>query len=282
MGSLETFSFIFRPLNEQNNRKVWGMLRWDNTVKPAFSGLANLTAQLAGTRSMGQLDMGDFNEAYLFEHSDGGQTLVLWSTRPAAYQPMSVQLNPAALAPLPLPAHTAILNLMGTRLKTFSRPGPMPVYITGVRGLKPDFLAPEALSLAHPAPPTTILRFVPGEGFKMRRSPIVPPRVGQPGPGGGPNRNIILDGTAGDAVAEVFNFSDRPVRGALRSLGKGYEVTGLNAAVKVPPKSSVKIPLKITVQKGATGLQFGGTFAGRPIAPILIPVSAAPPATEMQ
>jgi hypothetical protein len=36
------------------------------------------------------------------------------------------------------------------------------------------------------------------------------------------------------------------------------------------------------VQKGATGLQFGGTFAGRPIAPILIPVSAAPPATEMQ
>ena len=161
---------------------------------------------------------------------------------------------------LELPPHIAVVDLMGSPVKAFSRPGEMPVYVTGMHGLKPDFPAPEPVKVAHAAAPAVVLRVRPGAGFLVRN------RTG-------------LEGSAGEAVAEVFNFSGKAVSGSVRNLGSGYVVTGLERPLKLAPMSSAQIPLKFVLREGVkeTAFRFDGVFSGKPIAPVMIPVRAPEP-----
>lgn len=89
--------------------RIWGLLNWDYTAKPAYVAFANLTCRLAGARYEGKVDLGPRLSGFLYQQPDGAQTLVFWSRSPAGrpgagQRPRSRYQQPATSCPSPCPS----------------------------------------------------------------------------------------------------------------------------------------------------------------------------------
>lgn len=101
----------------------------------------------------------------------------------------------------------------------------MPVYVTGMHGLKPDFPAPEPVKVAHAAAPAVVLRVRPGAGFLVRN------RTG-------------LEGSAGEALKLApMSSAQIPLKFVLREGVKetAFRFDGVFSGKPIAP---VMIPIR--------------------------------------
>lgn len=246
LGVERDFFFVFPPYNETGGGKVWGMLRFDFTVKPAFAALANLTAVLSRTRYLGRYAAGDGIDAFLYAAQDGTQTLVYWTS------------NETRTFTVPGQTKTlTAIDIMGKRTAEDARltAGRYPVYCTGLSGLTAVPYQSPNVSQRAKTDRDIVLRFIPGSTFAFQSKTMM----------------RIADG-GGSAEVEIFNFSDRPKTVQLENRGTGYTVSGL-AAAQIAPMSSKKVPITIAVRSvDPFSICIGGTSGGLQVAPFSVPI----------
>ncbi len=268
LGAQRVFFFVLPAFNEASGNKVWGLLRWDWMVKPGFVALSNLTNQLGDAQLLGDYALGSGVQAYLFAQRGtsknasrkGTQTLVIWSnvdrtiSFPYAGEHLEMVDLLGKVSSL-TPAEKGQYNL---------RVGPSALYINGLSGLTPS--TPFVLELktekkASLAELSTILRVKLGPAFKTQAQTYA-----------------SFPASPAEAEVEVYNFSDEPITGAVKSLGSGYEIQGLPERVSVPAQGNVSLHVKLVFPRiapiGATMVKLGGEFPGRKVAPVTIPILA--------
>ena len=257
LGVERDFSFVFPPYNEQGGGKVWGMFRWDYTVKPAYVAFANLIRQLGDCRYLGKLDF-DGISAFLYGQPDGGQVLVYWTEKETAVGlTLKEQGKKLELADF-LGCSQTIASESGVYQLTAGR---FPSYLKGLAGLEPTELP---IPKGEPEPPQatdpdTVLRVDLGKGF------TAPTQV-----------MAKLEGTVGNIDLDIFNFSEEPKTITLENMSDAYLLLGMPEDVKVPAMGKTRIALKLVLSPGSPGrfdLKLRAHSGGLLGAPVLIPIS---------
>jgi len=248
-GLARLFFFVLPPYNEQDGGKVWGLLRWDWTVKPAYVALANLTAQLGNASYLGPIDLGSGVAAWLYQRKDD-QVIVAWSD--AAHD---VELSTSA---------SSMVDIMGKSTpltSTASQVDQNPRYFTGLHGLKPT-PAVGIPSISKPDSPTLdhniVLSIRFGSDVKIL------------------NRIAAdLTGESHSADLLVSNFSDTARTFTPENSSQNITVTDLPASVSVPAGKTVTVPLKVALtSQDATlcYLRLSGQDEAGTISPLFVPV----------
>lgn len=265
LGVARDFSFVLKPYNEYQDGKVWGIIRWDWTVKPAYVALANMTAQLGECRYLGKMNLGRNLEGYLFAERDERQTLVFWSESKSGRSCSLSRQN----------KELERVDLMGQSITLDSTDGthsltalPCPAYLRGLKGLKPKTQTQTQTPRTGPVPApaatqekdlTVVLRVLPREGVDLKKSFV-----------------SLVMGKKGGFNLDIYNFSDRPKQVRLRDCSKGCTVTGLPQEVKVLPYASSRLPVEVTLtedrMQGLAWLRVDGTCEGKRITQVAIPV----------
>ena len=149
-GVARSYFFAFCAYNEANGKKDWGVLRRDGTVKPVYSAISTMTRELASARIVGEIKAGDGLRAYLFEQTDGSQTVVFWSASQAdlaSYgSPVPSMPDFARAFRLAAPDGTyRLTDTCGMRSVVETVDGALvlesmryPSYVSGLRGLEAD------------------------------------------------------------------------------------------------------------------------------------------------
>jgi len=256
-GVARDFFFVFKPYNEQRGGKVWGLLRWDYTAKPAYVALANLTYQLGNARYLGKKSWSSRVRGFVFQQPDGTRTLVCWS---ADGKDTEISLNETKpVEQVDLVGRTTPVHPRNNRITITA--GKFPVYINGLSRLTPDasFVPPARASTANSDKDLTIVaRIKLGQGFSTFK-----------------NTARIIDGEHGQAVLEVFNLSDRQKQGTIESLDRHCVVDGLPRQVTVPAMSRVQLPITVRLAKNTyrlVKLRIAGQFEGQPISPVCVQI----------
>ncbi len=283
LGVARVFFFVFPPFSGSNGQKVWGLLRWNWTVKPGYVALANLTMQLGNRHYLGPLALGTGVHAYLFQSrrvgtasltsggggspADGGQTLVVWA---AKKQSVILPVRSKRVDSLQR------VNLVGT--PSCLSPGPdqryhltvgrAPLFINGPMGLRPSAAPPSAPAIIarHSAKNLAIvLRIKLGRTFTSR------------------GNYATLPGNRGHALVEAYNFGSKPVRGALYDSSVGWSIRGLPRRITVPAMGVFKLPVQVQIAPAGRqmirqhpfrkmALKLAGRFAGCSVDPVVIPI----------
>ena len=272
LGVARSFHFAFPAYNEGN--KIWGLLNWDYTAKPAYVAFANLTCRLAGARYEGKVDLGPRLSGFLYQQPDGAQTLVFWSRselddRERDSDP-GVDINNRRELPLalsvsaPAGAAFALADIMGKEAAVTSKDGRLaltacrfPAYLTGPLGLKPTTPAPAPKRLRPPAADKAmdvVFKLVLGENFAPQKT------------------YAALTGEAGKLALEVYNFGATAQTGRVTFTGIG-QVEGLPETVAVAARGKTVLGLRFTAApEGESRIAFAGTFNGKPCSPLYAPV----------
>lgn len=77
-GVCRNYFFVFGAYNEWNGGKDWGVIRRNGTVKPVYAAISTMIRELGTARLAGEVFLQKGVRAYLFNRSDGSQTLVYW------------------------------------------------------------------------------------------------------------------------------------------------------------------------------------------------------------
>ena len=257
LGIEKTFSFVFPPYNEGG--KVWGLLRYDYTVKPAYVALANLTEQLGQSTFLGTIDLAPQVFGFLFADPDGSRTLVAWtkdSDRTVSFKDRARGLRMVDL----LGKQMLLVPENGDYTATVGR---YPVYLRGLRDLKPTEPSVTHDTAATSAPTEdqdkeVVLRIVFNENQTI---------LGRTA--------VLLDYRTDNQVGlDIFNFGKEAKVVALRNLGKGYELQGSPLEVRVPPMQCRTIPITIKfTSPEITVLKIGATVGRKHVSSLVVPVS---------
>jgi hypothetical protein len=257
-GVARDFSFMFAPYNECGRGRVWGMLRWDYLAKPAYTAFANLTAQLANAKYLGTKNLKKDIKGFIFEQTDGKKTYVLWSDI-SGNTPVKVRDAAATLEVRDLMGKGTLLHPKDG-LFTLSV-GRYPIYVRGFQDLKPaePFIPAKQTKPSGPEKDLTIvMRLNPEKGFKVVR-----------------NKALVDSNNQGQAVLDIFNLSETAKQGRVENLGQGYTLRGLPESISLPPMGRVSLVVDFNFKEEGYGLikvRLGGTFNGKPVSPVYVPV----------
>ncbi len=269
-GVARVFFFVLPPYNEMNGQLVWGLLRWDWTVKPGYAALANLTAQLAGITYLGRVSFGAGVRAYLFRQpaparphgQPSAETLVLWARRRV---PIRLRDRVAELWRVNAVGTPTVLRPVGMGIFRVAA-GPAPVFVDGLRGLEPTTSAPHRQSARASRPArnlAVVLRLLLGRGFH-----VASPDAAEPAAGG-----------RAHAILEVYNFASHPETGSVRADTSSFHVQGLPRQLTIPAMGRVRLPLAIRANPIAAAdplrpveLKLVGRFNHRRTDPVVIPI----------
>ena len=228
LGVARDFSFVLPPMNEQQGKKNWGLIRYDYTAKPGFTAFATLTDQLGNAEYLGQPDFGPGIRAFLFRQPDGRQTLAFWSeseldqweTSPAGIQSGNeFQRKFALSSDRPL----LLADIFGTPEQVKPQNGT--ITITATR--YPAYLSGITTPIPVKTPPVRIGR--PG----ARRSEI--------------DKSIVLRIVPDDKF--LLNFSDEKKQGQVTV--EGGRLSGLPAPVELAPFETREISLSLPEKSSA-------------------------------
>lgn len=274
LGVARDFSFVLPPMNEQQGKKNWGLIRYDYTAKPGFTAFATLTDQLGNAEYLGQPDFGPGIRAFLFRQLDGTQTLAFWSESELDQQGSS----PAGIRPVnefrrefPLPSDRPLLltDLFGTpetvkpqnNITTIVATR-YPAYLSGITTAIPVKTPPVRIgspgARQSDIDKSIVLRIVPDDKFPLnsdRAVLIVPPTEKK--------RPMKL---------QVINFSTEKKSGEVTV--EGGTLSGLPATVELAPFETREILFTLPAgsHTGRYRFRFGGTFNGRPISHLSLPL----------
>ena len=91
-GIARNYTFVLGAYSERGGKKDWGMLRRDGTVKPSYAALATQIRELGDATLAGRMDAPAGIRAYLYERSDGSQTVAFWAESPLDKAPSNTTL----------------------------------------------------------------------------------------------------------------------------------------------------------------------------------------------
>lgn len=234
LGGSRNYYFVLPPYNERNGAKDWGLLRRDGSAKPSIAAFSTATAQLVAATMLGELNVGDACRAYLLQQPDGSQTVVLWALSEvdtAKGGPLHITTDHATDVTLRLPnGQYALTDMMGAPSTLTVTGGAAtlkatryPLYIAGLRGLKPD----------TPATPVgQFQRYQPAPDEDMTviiRADLNPDDFTV----GNRKSRAQMPNTTGRLRLQVWNLSEQPKRGHLNVQGASLE--GVPDSFDLPP-----------------------------------------------
>ena len=264
LGVSRTFPFALVPHNELEGTKVWGLVRQDHTVKPAFVALAVLHRLLGKTACLGELQAPEGCRAFLFEAADGIQTVVFWRKSELDLEKSNSSGVTTADRSrisweLPLPdGEYQRIDLLGRRSVVKAQNGMVrlacdrfPAYLSGRMKLNPAIPArkndrrPPRRELNR----EVISKIVLTDDMRISTSKTsVEFRSEQ-------HASFLL---------ELFNLSRIVQRGTVRVCG--VDVEGIPAEMELPPlnRKRLKLKMKIPVDSAGT-IRVEGRFNDREI-----------------
>jgi len=279
MGVDRNFFFVFCPYNEDSNRKDWGLMRHDYTVKPSYAALATLTENLGTAVYEGTLDIGEGMCAFLYRQKDNTQTLAYWSLSELDTEPNSPERSLDSLhekafslalseggekvyrgrdcagLPFEQKVDAGKLTLSATRF---------PSYINGLSGLTPtqkaEVSSPKKTTTSREINPAlqVVYRTELGDAFKMAAS----------------KDRVEIQGENAPFKLQIYNFSDQTQRGQI--IISGGKVNQLPPEITLSPMSKTELELTFTpeFEQGSfeTALQISGKWNGHSSSKLVIPV----------
>lgn len=265
-GVEKSFFFVLPPYNESGGQKVWGLLRWDWTVKPGYAAFCNLVGQLVDQRCAGKIELPDGITGYRFEPRswwkrwNQGPTFVLWSDHPSELV-CSVDKEPLE-----------VTDLFGrtVNMKADSS-GQVKLAVTSspqyIRGLDLDAWKTTTSSTRSPW-----LRFRPNRwnrdlvmAIRFDHDVRIMNRVSVQLPEDGP----------GHAELDIYNFSDHPQTLDIVNHSQGVHVDGLTSHIEIFPGQDRTVPFSVALDEDVPGsvyLHFSGWTGGKEVAPVHVPV----------
>ncbi|OQA01139.1 MAG: hypothetical protein BWY71_00483 [Planctomycetes bacterium ADurb.Bin412] len=258
LGVARDFFFVFKPYNEYDDGKAWGIIRWDWTVKPAYAGLATLTTLLGEAECLGRYNTGPGVDATLYQQPDGEQRLVFWSTSDAGktfrlpMQSGDVQMTDLTGRPVKTWKAKKRLELTATG---------HPQYVLGLHNLRATDAPPSPRpEKAAPAMDKTIvLQIDLGNDFDVRRNSI-----------------SLKNPESAAAALRINNLSSTGKQVQLKDLSDGCEVDNLSEPLTIPAMSWLEQPITVRLKTHGSGplafLRVEGTCSKLPISPLSVPV----------
>lgn len=263
-GVDRVFAFVVLPMNEKAGKNVWGMLRWDWLVKPAFVAQSALNNMLGNSRLLGRYATAPSIDAVLFEqaadHSDprrrGKQTLVLWSAE-------SSEVN------LPLSGDIKAFDLMGSPLEIrrsargyMLSVGPSPIYLDGIVNATAEPQRwPEIPKVESVMDKDIVLGVKFPEGLDVQQRYVVVPE----------GKHTIS--------IEIHNLGERAKE--IRLLGEGSSgvILGLPALVNAAPAKTTRVTAEVSIDykklAGASGgleMRIGGRSGNLGLSGVMVPL----------
>ena len=277
LGIARNYPFVFLPFNEQGGGKAWGYFRWDYSVKPVFQANANLIEQIGSAELLGELQMPGAIKACLYQQKDGRETIVFWNAKGAVDEhPDSFRYTAESLAeyvrytgetPVEFPVADGdyqLVDLMGRSEIVHAEAGKLkvtgskfPAYINGLSGLKAD----------RPAAS-------PGTGEPSQIDETIVLKLNVPDRSKICNERFLFLQRGDQFTVEVYNFSDRPRRGKLRS-GSSIRLDFSEKELTIPAMGRTVLSMTCRDIVNPTrniALVIAGEFDGREISPLAAPV----------
>lgn len=274
LGVARDFSFVLPPMNEQQGKKNWGLIRYDYTAKPGFTAFATLTDQLGNAEYLGQPDFGPGIRAFLFRQPDGRQTLAFWSESELdqwGTSPAGIQSGNEFQRKFTLSSDRPLLlaDIFGTPEQVKPQNGTItitatryPAYLSGITTPIPVKTPP--VRIGRPGArrseidKSIVLRIVPDDKFLLNG-----------------NRTVLIvpsNATKRPLKLQVINFSDEKKQGQVTV--EGGRLSGLPAPVELAPFETREISLSLPEKSsaGRSRFHFAGSFNGRPISRLSLPV----------
>lgn len=269
LGIDRNFVFVLPPYNENGGTKDWGAMRRDFSVKPQLVAFSNLTYILSSAKLLGEMDFGSDIIAFLYEQSDGSQTLALWKKSEIETQKTqspSVKFKLLDEKEISISLKNTVkkeyfgLDIMGKDLKYLPDGKTLKVkvsnlvqYINGLDSLKADKLfvkekrdyAKERSEIDR----TLVLNLKLGKSFDLQSDKSL----------------CFHKGENGSAILELYNFSDKKKEGKI--LCMGAKVNGLPEFFTIAPFS--KLSFNIDILNPSQKLSFCGEFDGKKISPLV-------------
>ncbi len=272
LGVDKTFFFVLTPVNEAGGEKVWGLLRYDYTAKPAVAAFSNLTDRLGDAKYLGRYDISPEIAGHLYRCNDGTQTLVYWLKSPlekhggSSVFPKEIEER-NFLLPVRSGKYTGT-NVFGTPFEvvadsrgTSLTATRMPSYLTGLKGLKPTVPfrknAIRTRSRDSAFDRTIVCRVELSEDFVLQTDK---------------NCCDIKQDTAA-LTLQVWNLSEQEKSGSLTV--SGGKIAGLPEHITIPSFEKVELPLRFTPDFGnghTAEFHVTGRFGGKEITPLVVPL----------
>lgn len=270
LGAGKVFPFVLPPFNEIGGAKMWGLLRQNYTVKPAFVGLAVQSRLLGGATLLGECEERNGVRSFLFEREDGSQILAFWSRSPLETQKTenAARENSSPLERefvLEAPAGVChVTDPFGRRETVKAAPGNTlhlkadryVRYLEGLSGLKP----------AHPAVKRDAAGMAPFAGDRTVVLKAVLTRNLRLSSG----RDFVDFRSESEPVGirvELFNLSAESKQGILHC-----SAVDSPQPVSLAPWEKKQLDLQFPVPKAKTGeFRFSGRFNGQAITSLVIP-----------
>jgi hypothetical protein len=276
--------FFFILGNYPENRNQFGILRHDQTPRPAYLALAAVGHLLAGARPMGRLLPQESPEVRIYAFRavpDGVESdvLVAWANQPTniswpqglsprqVYDYLGRSLAPALPAGLTPSAIFVVLPKGEAEMLKLERPPDLS--LSRGEGVPPlsrgqdagdtrgqDALAticPVVLQLQMPAPTIDLKQ----------------------------QAHLVPAGTPVDLALFAYNFSDSKVSGTVAAqTPAGWETTPANWTIDLDPMERKPLPARILIpsaQTGAEWIRWNGDFgtAGRPVLAVRLAVQGS-------
>ena len=267
-GVSRNYFFLFGTYNEQGGAKDWGVMRRDGTVKPVYAAISAMTRELVSARLVGEIGVGNGLRAYLFEQSDGSQTVVFWSVSQLDTAPGGiVSAKPDCVRTLRLAApdgNYRLTDTCGTRSVAVAKGGALalestryPSYVSGFRGLKADVSAlPCGKALPYVASADEDLSVVLRAEFDEKDFEISNQKT-----------RAVLKGDSGRVRVVVWNLGETSKTGTVEVAGA--RLLGLPAKpFALGPRGSAPVVFDCTLAPDVgdpadTTLVLTGRFGGR-------------------
>lgn len=249
---------------------MWGLLRQNYTVKPAFVALAVQSRLLSGTTLLGECKERNGVRSFLFEREDGSQILAFWSRSPLETQKTenAARENSSPLERefvLEAPAGVChVTDPFGRRETVKAAPGNTlhlkadryVRYLEGLSGLKP----------AHPAVKRDAAGMAPFAGDRTVVLKAVLTRNLRLSSG----RDFVDFRSESEPVGirvELFNLSAESKQGVLHC-----SAVDSPQPVSLAPWEKKQLDLQFPVPEAKTGeFRFSGRFNGQAITSLVIP-----------
>ena len=269
LGVSRTFFFIIRPVNEQDGRKEWGIMRRDNSVKPGYAAFATMLSELGNAECLGEVDLGKAMRGFLYRLPDGSRTLAFWSISEldTAASEKAVPFKDLKKESFVIPGKTAeVIDTFGTPYKIEAKDGRIEIpsvrltsYLRNAPAMeikkapeKAGELGPRKRKLDR----SVVLRILPSKDFKLAVT----------------NLSMHISSQAKDKtiVLQAANFSEKEKKAVITV--EGCWLPGFPANVTLKPLSVTEI--KTTVQDLPAGkytLIFRGSSNDLPISQLEFP-----------
>ena len=273
-GVARNYLFVFGAYNEGAGGKDWGVMRRDGTVKPTYAAMSTIIHELGSARLLGEIHVGEGQRAYLFEQTDGHQTMMFWSVSPVDTDANVPSPKPLIEKPFKLKVgdgEYGLTDLCGMRSRVRTANGALaltstryPAYLSGLKGFKADV---PAFAPGKPTPYRTAadedLRVVFRIGLDRQDFGIA-----------GHKSIAELKRDKGRMTVEIWNLDGTAKEGRVVVCGGTLE--NLPDRISLPANGCVSYDCRFTPKGGETAFEttfaLSGVFAGKRTSRLSMPV----------